>query len=163
MEDGIRHGRYRRWLWRLVSDMAGTGGGYGHGGWYQTWQVQEVVMEAGIRHGRCRRWLWRLVSDKAGAGGGYGGWYQVQEVVMEDGIRHGRYRRGSWRLVSDTAGSVSGTDDALLEMVKWLLFVTVLAIPPLGIVYCSIFRFLITFAIVLLTNIVQRHQTFVSF
>jgi hypothetical protein len=50
MEAGIRHGRLRRWLWRLVSDMPGRGGGYGV--WYQTWQVEEVVMESGIRHSR---------------------------------------------------------------------------------------------------------------
>jgi hypothetical protein len=31
MEAGIRHGRKRRWLWRLVSDKAGTGGA--NGGW----------------------------------------------------------------------------------------------------------------------------------
>jgi hypothetical protein len=36
----------RRWLWRLESDMAGRGGGYG--GWDQTWHVQEVLIEVGI-------------------------------------------------------------------------------------------------------------------
>jgi hypothetical protein len=60
-EAGIRHGRCKRLLLRLVSYMTGKGGGLvsamegtggGYGSWYQTLQVEELVIEADIRHGR---------------------------------------------------------------------------------------------------------------